>query len=157
MLKRTLLGVVGVIVGIPIGMIFMMSLHMASTLVYPLPEGVDFMSQSPDNIERLQAWFATLPAGAFILAALSHGLGCMMAAIVATFISGRTTPVPAGFIGVFFTVSGIMNLSSIPHPAWFPFVDIPIYMILAIAAWMLLKRKSPDAGTVATDVNPTAT
>jgi len=31
-------------------MAFMMSLHKASTFVYPLPDGVDFMSQEPENM-----------------------------------------------------------------------------------------------------------
>ena len=43
-----------------------MSLHMASTLVYPLPDGVDFMGQEPANQARLKEWFGTLPTGAFI-------------------------------------------------------------------------------------------
>ena len=38
MAKRVLLGVIGVVLGIVAGMIFMMALHMASTLVYPLPD-----------------------------------------------------------------------------------------------------------------------
>ncbi len=45
MAKRLLLGVIGAVLGVVAGMIIMMALHMASTLVYPLPEGVDFMSQ----------------------------------------------------------------------------------------------------------------
>ena len=49
-------------------------------------------------------------------------------------------------IGVFFTVCGIMNLSSVPHPAWFPFVDLPVYLILALVAGLLLKRKGDTAG-----------
>jgi hypothetical protein len=39
MSKPVLFGVIGVVVGIVAGMAFMTSLHMASTLVYPLPEG----------------------------------------------------------------------------------------------------------------------
>lgn len=55
MVKQLLLGVIGVVVGIVLGMVFMMGLHMASMLVYPPPEGVDFMSQEPENQARLKA------------------------------------------------------------------------------------------------------
>jgi hypothetical protein len=40
-----------------------------------------------------------------------------------------------------------MNLSSIPHPSWFPFVDVPIYLVLALVAGILLKRKPDKEGS----------
>lgn len=138
------ISVIAVVVGIVVGMVVMMSLHMATTFVYPPPEGVDFMSQEPENVARLQEWFGTLPAGAFVLATICHGLGCLSGAIVAVFASGRRSLIPPLVVGVFFTVGGIMNLSSIPHPTWFPFVDIPIYVMLAYIAGVLLRRKSVE-------------
>lgn len=140
MAKRILVNVAAVFVGIVVGMVFMIFLHMASTIVYPMPEDVDMMDQSPENLEKLHAWFATLPTGAFLLATLCHALGCMSAAIVAMLISGRRTIVPAMVVGVFFTIGGIMNLSSVPHPSWFPMVDLPVYLIFAGIAGLLLKR-----------------
>jgi len=144
MVKRVFLGAIGVLVGIVAGMIVMMALHLATTFVYPLPDGVDFMSQEPANMARLQEWFATLPTGAFLLATVCHGLGCMAGALVAMFVSGRTSLLPPLIVGAFFTIGGIMNLSSIPHPSWFPFVDIPIYFVVAVLAGLLLRRKASE-------------
>lgn len=145
MAMRALFGAIAVVLGVVAGMIVMMLLHMASTFVYPLPEGVDFMSQEPENQERLMEWFGTLPAGAFLLAIVAHGLGCMFGAAVATLISRRNSLLPAIVVGVFFTIAGIMNLSSVPHPFWFPFLDLPVYLILAVIAGMLMKRKHNDS------------
>lgn len=150
MAKRALFGVLGVVLGIVAGMIFMMSLHMASTLVYPLPEGVDFMSQEPENQARLNEWFGTLPTGAFFVATACHGLGCMAGAFVAMLVSGRRSLIPPLVVGVFFTGCGIMNLSSVPHPAWFPFVDLPVYLVLALVAGILLERKGGDEAQAVT-------
>ena len=141
MAKQIIIGVLSVILGIVAGMVVMMSLHYASTLVYPLPEGVDFMSQEPENLERLHERFGTLLATAFLLATACHGLGCMAGAIVAMFITGRSSLVTPIVVGVFFTMCGIMNLLSVPHPSWFPFVDVPVYLILAIVAGVALRRK----------------
>ena len=143
--KRILFGLLGVVLGFVIGMVFMMFLHMASAFVYPLPEGVDFMSQEPENRTRLEEWFSTLPAGAFLLATVCHGLGCFAGALVAMLVSGRRSLMPALIVGVLFTIAGIMNLASIPHPAWFPFVDLPVYLIGALLAGLLLKRTSSAA------------
>ena len=102
------------------------------------------MSQEPENVARLNEWFGTLPASAFFLAIACHGLGCMAGAFVAMFVSGRRSLVPPLVVGVFFTACGIMNLSSIPHPSWFPFADLPIYLVLALVAGLLLKQKGDE-------------
>lgn len=148
MAMRIIRGVIAVVVGIVFGMMFMMGLHLATTLIYPLPEGVSFTSQEPENMERMKEWFASLPAGAFLLASLCHGLGCMSGAVVAMCIAGRRSLVPAIAVGVVFTLAGVMNLSSIPHPSWFPFVDVPIYLVFAILAGILLQRSTNKEQTV---------
>lgn len=140
MMKRILVGSVATVLGIVGGMIFMMLLHMASTVVYPLPEGVDFMSPDPENQAKFKEWLATLPAGAFLLAAASHAGGCLIGVVVAMLVSRRTMVVPAVLVGLFFTVSGIANLFSIPHPMWFPFVDLPGYIIAAGFAVVMLRK-----------------
>lgn len=150
MAKQIIFGVVGVVVGIVVGMIAMMSLHYASMVVYAPPEGVDFMSQEPENRKLLREWFETLPTGAFLLATACHGLGCMAGAIAAMLVAGRRSLVTPVIVGLFFTVGGIMNLASIPHPAWFPFVDVPIYVVLAVVAGVVLKRKA-DVESPATE------
>ncbi len=61
MAKTVLFGIIGVVVGIVIGMIFMMSPHLASTVVHPLPEGVDLMPQDPANHARFEDRFRSPP------------------------------------------------------------------------------------------------
>lgn len=152
MARQIVLSVIGVALGVVVGMVVMMGLHLASTLVYPLPEGVDFASADPENQARLQEWFGTLPTGAFLLATVCHGLGCMSGAAVSMLVAGRRSLTPAVIIGVFFTLCGFTNLSSVPHPAWFPFVDLPVYLVLALTAGYLLKR--PDGAPSRTESEP---
>jgi hypothetical protein len=66
---------------------------------------------------RLNEWFGTLPATAWLLATVCHGLGCMAGACIAMLISGRRSLVTPLIVGVVFTMCGIMNLSSLPNPA----------------------------------------
>lgn len=151
MAKQVLIYGLGVVLGVVVGMAFMMFLHWTTTFVYPLPDGVTFTDSSEDNMTRMNEWFGTLPTTAWLLASACHGLGCMAGAALAMLISGRrslTTPI---IVGVVFTVCGIMNLSSIPHPSWFPFVDIPIYLALAlVVAGIVLKRKPDKESSAAT-------
>lgn len=146
MSKQVLISAVGVVVGIVFGMGFMMFLHWTTTFVYPLPDGVTFTDSSDENMARMNEWFGTLPTTAWLLATACHGLGCMSGAVVAMLISGRRSLVTPIIVGCVFTLCGIMNLSSLPHPPWFPFVDVPIYLVFALVAGNLLKR-TPEAET----------
>lgn len=144
-----LISTLGVVLGIVFGMAFMMFLHWTTTFVYPLPDGVTFTDSSAENMARMNEWFGTLPTTAWLLATACHGLGCMSGAVVAMLISGRRSLVTPLIVGVIFTLCGIMNLSSLPHPSWFPFVDVPVYLVFAFVAGNLLKRKQ-DAEKLAT-------
>ena len=145
--------IVGLVVGAIVGMVVMMGLHLASTLIYVPPEDVEFMSQEPENLERMNEWFRSLPAGAFIVAALCHGLGCLAGAMTAMFIAGRHSLVAPLIIAAFFTLGGIMNMQELPHPGWFPFLDLPIYFVLVWVTARHLQTPPPasaDAPAVRT-------
>jgi hypothetical protein len=101
-------------------------------------------------MSRLNEWFGTLPTTAWLLATACHGLGCMAGASVAMLISGRRSLVTPLIVGVIFTLCGVMNLSSLPHPSWFPFVDVPVYLILALVAGLLLQRKADEEASADT-------
>lgn len=65
----------------------------------------------------------------------------MAGAFVAMFLTDRPSLVPPVVVVGLFTIGGIMNLSSIPHPSWFPIVDLPVDLILATVAGLVLKRR----------------
>ena len=65
----------------------------------------------------------------------------MAGAALATLVTGRRSMVPSLVIGALFTVAGVMNLLEIPHPWWFPIVDLPLYLVLAAVAGKLLVRR----------------
>ncbi|MFT5328053.1 MAG: hypothetical protein ACI8P0_005961, partial [Planctomycetaceae bacterium] len=36
-----------------------------------------------------------------------------------------------------------------PLPSWFPFVDVPVYLVLALVAGIVLKRKPDEESSTA--------
>ena len=142
--KTIALGVLAVFIGTFGGMVIMTGLHFVAMPLYPPPEGLDVMD--PAQQEQMKAWMATLPAGAFAVAALCHWLGSGSGAVIAMFITGRRSILPAVIVGAIFTVAGYSNVMQVPHPGWFPFVDLPGYLALAtLAGWLLLRQ--PEAPT----------
>lgn len=136
--------VLAVLLGMFGGMVVMMGLHFACMPFYPPPEGLNVMD--PAQEAQLHEWMKTLPDGAFALAGLCHWLGAASGAAIAMLITGRKSLLPAIIIGALFTVAGAANIFSVPHPSWFPYVDIPGYLILALVAGkLLLRRSDPEA------------
>ena len=143
--KTIWMTVLGVVLGGIGGSIVMMGCHLATTpLFYPPPEGVNIMD--PAQEEAIHAWMETLPGRAFVLATLCHWIGTAAGAAIAMFITGRRSLLPALLVGVLFTFAGIGNMMSVPHPEWFPFLDLPGYLLVALLVGKWLVRK-PELAT----------
>ncbi|MBL8857602.1 MAG: hypothetical protein JNL28_03735 [Planctomycetes bacterium] len=137
---RILMVIVGIIIGVVVGSAVMMGIHFASLQVYPLPEGIDLFSSEPDMRKRLVEWMATLPIGAWLWAWLAHAVGCLAGAVVAMFIAGRRSMLPALVVGAWFTFGGVLNAIQMEAPVWFYFIDWPIYLLGAYAVGKSLRR-----------------
>lgn len=138
--KMILMTALGVLLGGLVGTVVMMGCHFATMPMYPPPEGLDVMD--PEQKEAVSEWMKTLPGGAFVVAALCHWIGTAAGAAIAMLITGRRTLLPALLVGVLFTIAGIGNLMQIPHPEWFPFVDLPGYLLVALLVGTYLVRKA---------------
>ena len=138
--------ILAVVVGFLVGSAVMMGMHMATAGLYPPPEGLDVYD--PDQREAVKEWMKTLPDGAFVVAAIAHWIGCAAGVAIAMLITLRRSMRPAWILGGLFLVAGIINVSQVPHPGWFPFVDIPGYLVVAWLVGTCMLRKSdapPDA------------
>lgn len=143
MAKTILKTVLGALLGTVGGMLIMMGCHTATMVVYPAPEGLDIFD--PEQQEAMHAWMQTLPAGAFVLAAFCHWIGTGAGAVIAMFITGRKSMLPAIIVGAVFLLTGIYNLTQIPHPVWFAFLDIPGYLLFGLLPGKLLAKKPTAA------------
>jgi len=109
---------IGVVVGILVGGIAMSIVHLFSSLLYPMPEGV-----SPTDVESLHKWIRTLPTIAFLLAILGHGLGALVGALVCRLIVGHRWIAGTLIITGLFLLGGIFNSLTIPQPFWVSALD----------------------------------
>lgn len=135
--------IIGVIVGLLVGSAVNMGIVVFSWTLYPAPEGIDPWSSDPAMQEKAMAWIGTLPAGAFLWAWVAHWAGALAGAAVAILIHGRRSYVPGLIVGGLFTLGGIANLFMIPCPVWFPFLDLPSYLLVAWLAGKWLVRDRP--------------
>ena len=136
--------ITSVIFGTILGMIIMLLFHYLSMLVYPLPEGMIFPPKSDEEKKLFNIYLETAPSGSFVLAMISHLLGVFFASIISYKIfkskawSKRTkSTLTIIIIGIIFTITGFMNLQSIPHPNWFK-IELLLYIPFAFLGYKLI-------------------
>ena len=91
----------------------------------------------PNITEPLALFIEALPVGAFIVLLFAHSTGSLLAAFVATSLSGHTRPTPAIAVGVLMLAGGIRNLILIPHPVWYQISEAIIYLPAVFVGYIL--------------------
>jgi hypothetical protein len=125
-----------VLLGWLVGSAVMMALHFATTLIYPLPEGVSLW-----DMDALRAVAATMPAGAWLLASLEHAIGTLVGAWLAARLAGRSPLIQALIVGALFLLGGVVNLLQLKPPLWWIWpVDLGLYPVAALIGFILARR-----------------
>ncbi len=102
-----------------------------------------------EDKEAFIEWAASLPQSAFILVLVAHLSMAFVGGWVAAFISKRNVLCVAMVVGVISLLGGLMNMMSIPAPAWL-WIEMPLYIVVAwLAAKLELKRRGAGAPSTA--------
>ena len=117
-----------VLVGLLAGMAFNMVLVILNTLLYPIPEGVDF-----SNADAMAKYFSSLPLVAFLIVMIAHIGQAFVGGYVAASISKSSPMLVAMIVGSISLLAGVYNMMSLPLPVWM-WVEVPLYLIAAYAA-----------------------
>ncbi len=104
--------------------------------IYPPPPGLDHRVPA-----AMAAYMQSLPLGAFIGVLLSYFIGVAAGAWLAARISVNRHGRQGMMLGVLFFVGSIVNLMSLPHPAWFWVANL---VLVPLAAWLGLHFGEPD-------------
>ncbi|MFI4875108.1 MAG: hypothetical protein ACIALR_07215 [Blastopirellula sp. JB062] len=127
---------IGIVAGVLVGSIVNLMIVMTSFLFYVPPDDLDWNDQA-----AVAQFIGALPVGAFLFALAAHAAHSFVAGWVAAAIARPYRFTAAVIVGGLTLVGGILNLNQIPHPNWFGYVDLSLYLPLAIAGACLAKEK----------------
>ena len=112
-------GLLAVVLGLIAGSAVNMGLIVLGGQLVPPPAGAD-----TSTTEGLQAAMPLFEARHFLFPFLAHALGTFAGALLATWIVGRTSKVPALLIGLLFLTGGVASCFMLPAPRWFEVLDL---------------------------------
>jgi hypothetical protein len=128
--------ILAVVAGAVVGFLAIVAVEMVSSLIYPLPPGVE-----PYDRAALRELMATVPAGALLMVALAHVLGTAAGAAVAARVARRAPVGHAVAVGALFLAAGVGDLLMLPHPAWFWPVDLAMFPLGAYVGLRIGHRR----------------
>ncbi|WP_313253821.1 hypothetical protein [Stenotrophomonas sp.] len=135
-MRAFLKGLLAVVVGLVVGSAVNMGLILLGARVVPAPAGMDTTTS-----EGLAAAMPLLGPAHFAFPFLAHALGTFAGALLATWIAGRVSRVPAAVIGVLFLAGGIASCFMLPAPRWFEALDVVLaYLPFAWLGYRLGRR-----------------
>ena len=124
--------VIGFITGLVVGFIVVAGIQMINYGMFPLPDGLE-TSDKEGMLKHIQ----TLPPLAYIIVYVAHILGSLLAAVVAVKIADNSKFRISMALGLFFTVVGLVNIATIPHPLWFSILDTFGYLPAAYLGYRI--------------------
>ncbi|WP_303749214.1 hypothetical protein [Stenotrophomonas pigmentata] len=140
-MRAFLRGLLAVVLGLIAGSAVNMGLILLGGHLVPPPAGTD-----TSTTEGLQAAMPLFEARHFLFPFLAHALGTLAGALLATWIVGRSSKVPALLIGLLFLAGGIASCFMLPAPRWFEVLDVLLAYIPF--AWLGYQIAKKPAGTV---------
>ncbi len=123
--------------------IVVFAVEAVSSNIFPLPPGVDLTDP-----EAIRAAVAQLPPGAFLFLLLAWFLGPLAGGWVAARLAPRSPLLHGMIVAGLVVVSALVNLATIPHPAWM-WVAGPV--VILGAGWLgarLARSARPIAAAV---------
>ena len=118
-MRDFLRGLLAVVLGLIAGSAVNMGLIVLGGQLLPPPAGMDLTTT-----EGLRAAMPLLEPRHFLFPFLAHALGTLAGALLATWIVGRVSKVPALLIGLLFLAGGVASCFMLPAPRWFEVLDL---------------------------------
>ncbi|WP_312370900.1 hypothetical protein [Stenotrophomonas sp.] len=138
-MRAFLRGLLAVVLGLVAGSAVNMGLILLGGQLVPPPAGAD-----TSTTEGLQAAMPLFEARHFLFPFLAHALGTFAGALLATWVAGRISKVPALLVGLLFLAGGIASCFMLPAPRWFEALDVVLaYLPFAWLGHVLVRRPKP--------------
>ena len=129
--------ILAVVVGMLVAFVLFALVQIIGMRAYPPPPGTD-----PMNAESVKAAMRQMPLGALLFVLLSYAAGSVAGGWVAARFAPKAKLMHAMIVGALLFGAGLVNLSMIPHPAWFGVASSAIYLL---GAWS--GARAAGAGT----------
>lgn len=113
-----------VLLGMFLGGVANMGLILVSWQIWPPPEGFDMNDQA-----QLADFVGTLPAAAFAFVMVAHLAQALVGGWIAARLAASRPRVLAMIVAVLTLVGGVMNLTTLPAPAWM-WLEVPLYLVV---------------------------
>jgi hypothetical protein len=116
------------IAGLIVAVLIIIMLQMIKEGLYPTPGDLDF-----NNKDLVLQWMETLPATAFIISAIAHGLAAFSAGFIAGLTAGSSRMTVGIMAATVIFIFVLIYLFTYYFPTWFVVTDTVVTSVLGFA------------------------
>ena len=111
--RAVLRNIAAIVLGVIVANVVILVTEILDTSLHPMPPGAD-----PRSEAAMRAWIQALPASAFALVLFGWTFGAFIGGVVAGRIERVAWQRNALIVGAVLLGGSILNMRSLPHPAW---------------------------------------
>lgn len=126
---------IALVVGATVASTLIAAVDALGHAVYPVPAGLDLA-----NLQQLERHLQAQPVGALLCVAASWAVGAFAGGLSAALVAGSYPRLFAGLIGGLVLAATVVNLLTVPHPAWVIAVGVVGIGLATAAAGALAPR-----------------
>lgn len=130
-IRSLIQNIVAAVLGTIAGGVSIMLVQRLNVSLHPAPAGFDWSDQA-----AVAEFFRTLPAAAFLVVLAGYFIGVALGSWVAGKLSANTPQRQAVLVTLLFLAASVMNLLSLPHPAWFWVCNLAL---VPAGGWLALR------------------
>ena len=124
--------IAAIVIALAVGVGSVTLIESFSSLLFPAPENIDW-----NDAAALKQFIDSLPVVALLFVLIAHAFGALVAAMTCAAVVKQPWLGGTLIVGSTFQIAGIINLTMIPHPAWFSVIDIALYFPSALAGGLI--------------------
>ncbi len=117
---------VAILAGLIVSAVVIIAVEWISTMIFPLPEGVD-----PTDASQMREIMHGMPAAALAMVLVGWFLGVLAGVFTAIRLHPEHARWAGYVVAALFAVATVVNMVQLPHPAWM-MVGAPIALGLAL-------------------------
>lgn len=130
-----------VLAGLVVAVLEIACIQVVSSMIYPPPADLDM-----NNPEALGEYMANMPLSALLLVLVSYAVGTLLGTWLATRLGYRRHFAHGIAVGLLLVLAGVVNMISLPHPAWFAVASVVVFLVFTgVGIWLARRDLNPNA------------
>jgi len=131
--------IISLVLGLVSAVIIFIISEKLNAVMYPFPKSLNFT-----DTQVVKEYFNNQPFAFWLIVLIGWSIGSFICGLIIKVISKSNNKILAYIAGGILTLSGVVNIFSLPHPTWFIIVGLLIFIPGVLAGHSVFNFKTVE-------------